>query len=1121
VNCLQCQAQNPDDAVFCESCGSRLEAVCRNCGATNRLGARFCKKCGHGLLEAAPASLLTEAKFASVETYTPKHLAEKILNSKSFLEGELKQVTVLFADMKGSMELLADRDPEDARKLLNAVIEQMMEAVHRYEGTVNHVLGDGIMALFGAPLAHEDHAIRACYAALRMQESVKRYAIDVQRTQGIPIQIRVGLNSGEVVVGAIRNDLHIDYTAIGQTTHLAARMEQMAMPGSILMTADTLQLAEGYVHAKTLGAVPVKGMNEPVDVYELTGAGAARTRLQAAASRGLTRFIGRDTEMDHLRKTLEQARVGHGQIVAVVGEPGVGKSRLFHEFTRSHRTEGCLIVESGSVSYGKATPYLPVIDLLKAYFRIQDRDNQRDIHEKVIGKLLTLDETLKPTLVPFLALLDVAVEDAQWQALDPSQRRQRTLDACKRLLVGESQAQPLVLVFEDLHWLDSESQTVLDSLVEILPTARLLLLVNYRPEYQHAWASKTFYSQLRLDPLLPEGAKELLESLMGKDPSLQTLKQRLIARTEGNPFFLEESVRTLVEMGVLAGERGQYRLSKPVTGIEVPVTVQAVLTARIDRLGPDEKRLLQCASVIGEDVPFALLSIVADLTEENLRRGLVHLHTAEFLYETKLFPDLEYTFKHGLTCQVAYQSLVQDRRRSLHSAVVEGIERLYSARLTEHVERLAFHTIQGELWDKAVSYLRQSGLKAIERSAHREAVTYLEQALEALRHLPENRKTREQAIDIHLDLRSALHPLGGEQRRVYECLDQAEILAKSLNDPRRLAQVLCYMSAHFIQAENDPARAAKAGEEALEIASSINNFTLQVQASHFLGVANWQLGNYPESTRFLTQNINRIVGDQVYERFGLAFLASVGALYQLAVLSAELGQFNNALSYGNQAVRISETSKHPFSINTAYFGLGYVQLRKGEIDKAISLLERTLELCRTSGIQQNFPRVAANLGYAYAASGRVTEALSLLEQSTERLVVHRRLVGSVGEGYILAGRLELATQFAEQTLESSRRNNGRSGEGLSLRLLGDIVASRNPPEIEKAQVYYSQSIIIATELGMRPLLAHCHVGLGKLYRRSGDLRLAKEHLYRGVALMREMEMGLWLDRAEAELKEVG
>jgi class 3 adenylate cyclase len=445
VNCTACRTQNSADAVFCENCGSRLEVACTSCGGVNNPRAKFCKKCGQQLPE--PEATSVTQKFGSVDAYTPKHLSEKILTSKAALEGERKQVTVLFADTKGSMELLADRDPEEARKLLDPVLEYMMEAVHRYEGTVSNLMGDGIMALFGAPLAHEEHAVRACYAALRMQESVKRYADGVRRTEGVPIQIRVGLNSGEVVVGAIGNDLKMDYTAVGQTVHLASRMEQMATPGSVMMTHDALQLAEGFVQVKSLGAVKVKGMSETVEVYEVTGVGATRSRLQAAAARGLTRFVGRDAETEQLRKALEQARSGHGQVVAVMGEPGVGKSRLFHEFMHSHRTEGCLIVESGSVSYGKATPYLPIIDLLKAYFKIQGRDNQRDIREKVAGKLLTLDKTLEPVLPAFLSLLDVGVEDQQWQKLDPPQRRQRTLDAIKRLLLRESQVQPLILLF--------------------------------------------------------------------------------------------------------------------------------------------------------------------------------------------------------------------------------------------------------------------------------------------------------------------------------------------------------------------------------------------------------------------------------------------------------------------------------------------------------------------------------------------------------------------------------------------------------------------------------------------------------------------------------------------------
>ena len=628
MQCPHCRHDNREGRRFCGECGLSFASTCPSCGFLNEGSEKFCGGCGRSL---TPAPTVVEPKFGSPQSYTPKHLAEKILTSKAALEGERKQVTVLFADLKGSMELLADRDPEDARKLLDPVLERMMEAVHRYEGTVNQVMGDGIMALFGAPLAHEDHAVRACYAALRMQESVAQYADGVFRSHGVPVQLRVGLNSGEVVVRAIGSDLHMDYTAVGQTTHLAARMEQMATPGTILLAPATLQLAEGYVQVTARGPVAIKGLADPVKIYALTGASAQRTRLHAATARGLTRFVGRDAEIEQIRRALALAHDGRGQLVALVGEPGVGKSRLVYEFTHSHRTQDWLIREAGSVSYGKATSYLPVIDLLKAYFKVHDRETHREVREKVTGKLLTLDRTLEPTLPALLALLDVPVEDTQWQALDPPQRRRRTLDAVKRLLLRECQLQPLLVIFEDLHWIDSETQALLDSLVESLPTARLLLLVNYRPEYGHGWGSKTYYTQLRLDALPPESANELLLALLGTDATVETLKPVLIARTGGNPLFLEESVRTLVETHALTGERGAHRLARPLDTIDVPATVQAILASRIDRLGPRDKQLLQTASVIGKDVPLVLLLAIAELGEEDLRRGLARLQAAEFL----------------------------------------------------------------------------------------------------------------------------------------------------------------------------------------------------------------------------------------------------------------------------------------------------------------------------------------------------------------------------------------------------------------------------------------------------------------------------------------------------------
>jgi class 3 adenylate cyclase/DNA-binding IscR family transcriptional regulator len=855
MQCPRCQHENSLRAKFCEECATPLVRTCSNCGTQLSPTAKFCPECARPVDAGA-----AQPRFASPGAYTPKHLAEKILTSKSALEGERKQVTVLFADLKGSMELLADRDPEEGRKLLDPVLEHMMEAVHRYEGTVNQVMGDGIMALFGAPLAHEDHAVRACYAALRMQEFVKRYADGVRREQGVTIRIRVGLNSGEVVVRAIGSDLHMDYTAVGQTTHLAARMEQLADPGSILLTPDTLALAEGFVQMKSLGPITVKGLLDPVEVYELTGVSVVRSRLQAAAIRGLSRFVGRAAEVEHLWRALKQAGQGQGQIAAVAGEPGVGKSRLVFELIHSHRVEGWLVLESSSVSYGKATSYLPVIDLLKGYFRVGDRDTHRDIREKVTGKILTLDRGLEPILPALLTLLDVPAEDAQWQGLDPPQRRQRTLDAVKRLLLRESQVQPLLVVFEDLHWVDSETQALLENLVESLPTARLLLLVNYRPEYRHTWGSKTYYTQLRLDALPPESAGELLEVLLGSDAALRPLKEVLTARTGGNPLFLEESVRALAETGALGGARGGYRLAKPLGEIHVPATVQAILAARIDRLPPEEKHLLQCAAVVGNDVPYALLAAIAAEPEERLHTLLAHLQAAEFLYETSLFPDLEYTFKHALTHEVAYGGLLHDIRRKLHAAIVGAMEHRYAGRLSEHAERLAHHAVRGEAWEKAVTHLWQAGRNARARSAYRQAVAFLEQAVEALTRLPDTVENAVLRIDLVCrDLSDPLNILA-HYPRLLEHLCDAAHLAEKIGDRARLASALA-RTLLPLRITGQLERAVEVGERACALANEVGEARLNALSRMELSSVHYLRGDMQRAEALLTQALAALDSD--------------------------------------------------------------------------------------------------------------------------------------------------------------------------------------------------------------------------------------------------------------------
>jgi class 3 adenylate cyclase/tetratricopeptide (TPR) repeat protein len=1074
--------------------------------------AKFCPECAHPV-SSVPA---VEARSASPDAYTPKHLAEKILNSKAALEGERKQVTVLFADLKGSMELLADRDPEEARKILDPVLERMMEAVHRYEGTVNQVMGDGIMALFGAPLAHEDHAVRACYAALRMQESVKKYSEEVRRSHAAVVKIRVGLNSGEVVVRAIGSDLHMDYTAVGQTTHLAARMEQIADPGAIVITPDTLALAGGYVAVKSLGPIPVKGLADAVEVYEVTGAGPARTRLQASARRGLTRFVGRDAEVGQLRRAQQLAGTGHGQVAALVGEAGVGKSRLVYELTHSHRLQGWLVLESASVSYGKATGYLPVIDLLKGYFKIQDRDDLREIREKVTGKLLTLDRALEPALPALLALLDVPVDDAAWRTLDPAQRRQQTLDAVRRLLLREAREQPLLVIFEDLHWIDSETQALLDGLVESLGSARLLLLVNYRSEYEHGWGSKTYYSQLRLDALPAESAGELLEALLGDDPGLVPLKQLLVKR--GNPFFLEETVRTLVEMKALAGEGGRYRLTQPVQAIQIPPTVQVMLAARIDRLSPEEKHLLQTAAVVGKDVPFGLLQAIADLPDEALRRGLDRLQSAEFLYETGLYPDLEYSFKHALTHDVTYGGLLQERRRELHARIVAAIETLHRDRLDGEIERLAHHALRAGLWDKAVDFLRQAGDRAAARSANRDAAAHLRGALGALAHVAESRHRTETAIDLRVDLCGALSPLR-EFAAIRELLGDAESLADALDDSQRRGRVAYRLGMCAWQLD-DIDGAIAASERALNLASVAEDPALLALACDNLGRAYFSKGHYQQGKAILEQNVAALTGDLERERFGAAGFISVYSRHFLVRCCTQIGAFNEARAHAERAASIA--GDHPHSAISARAALGFVGLARGQFAAAVSTLEHALELCERLDIKVWVPHLVSALGDAYTFCDRIAEALPLLERGASfpgNGESSRR--GRLSVGYLQAGRIEDARATARRALSTASGNGERGVEAEVLGVLGEIALHDDPLDAMDAEGCWSRALTLGRALEMRPLLAHCHLGLAKLYRRSGKREQAQEHLATATTMYREMDMRFYLEQAEAESMEPG
>jgi class 3 adenylate cyclase/predicted ATPase len=1037
---------------------------------------------------ARPAASGTQAPL----TYTPAYLAEQILTSRSALEGERKQVTVLFADIKDSTELIRDLDPEAAQQLLDPALHAMMAAVHRYEGTVNQVLGDGIMALFGAPLAHEDHALRACYAALTMQTAMREYTETVRRAHGIEMRIRVGLNSGEVVVRAIGNDLHMDYSAVGQTTHLAARMEQLATPGTIRLTAATLRLVEGLVQVQALGPIPVRGMPEPVEVFELVGASSLRGRLQAAAVRGLTRFVGREAELTAVRQALEQAGAGHGQVVAVVGEAGVGKSRLVYECVHAHHTQGWRVLESASVSYGKATPYFPVVDLLKRYVHVEDADDPRTVRARVTGQVLTLDETLQETIPALLWLLDALPDDSPFRTLEAPQRRQRALEALKRVLLRESQVQPLLLVFEDLHWIDAETQALLDNLVESLPTARLLLLVNYRPEYQHGWGSKTYYTQVRLDPLPPASADALLQALLGDDPSLAPLKRLLIARTEGNPFFLEESVRALVETSVLAGEPGAYRLTRPLPDIAVPATVQAVLAARIDRLPPDAKRLLQTAAVIGTEVPFSLLQTVADMVPETLYRSLAQLQGAEFLYETHLFPERVHTFKHALTQNVAYQSLLSSTRQQVHRQIAHALETRFPETSETQPELLAHHYTEAALPEPAVAYWQRAGQRASDRSAYLEAVSHVTTGIELLKTLPETPARTQQALTLHIALGAALQVTQGVAApEVEHAYTQAYALCQQMGETPELAPILLGLW-RFYAVRPQLHTAREIGETLMRLAQRTSDPALAVIAHYALGVTWCCHGALPAARQHLEEAIARYTPDQ---RRAPAFRTGqdpgVACRTHASRTLWLLGYPEQALARVHEALVLAHELSHPFSVAWARCFAALVSQLRRDVLAVHEQAEAAVVLATEQGFTQWVAMGTISRGWALAMQGRGEAGIAQVHQG---IAAYRATGAALHVPYfctVLAeisahlGHTEDGLQALAEAHTLAEQHQERYWEAEVYRLRGVLFLQQPGTPQAEAEAWLQRALDVARRQEAKSLELRAAMSLSRLWQQQG------------------------------------
>jgi class 3 adenylate cyclase len=1031
---------------------------------------------------------------------TPVQFGDAI-SATEVIDGERKTVTALFADIKGSMELMEDLDPEEARAIIDPALKLMIGAVHHYDGYVVQSTGDGIFALFGAPVAHEDHPQRALYAALRLQEQLSHYSNQLRSQGRLPLQARAGLNTGEVVVRSIQTSQgQAEYTPIGHSTSLAARMQVLAPIGSIAATDVTRKLCEGYFTFEALGPTVVKGVTEPINVYEVTGLGPLRTRLQRAAGRGLTKFVGREREMESLRHAAALAREGRGQIVAAMADPGVGKSRLFYEFKATSQS-GWMVLESLSISHGKASAYLPVIDLLRNYFEISPAEDERKRREKVAGKVAMLDRSLEDTLPYLFSLLRIVEGDDPLAQTDGQIKKRRTLEAIKRILLRESLKQPLMVVFEDLHWMDGESEALLNLLADSIGTSRLLLLVNYRPEYHHQWGSKTYYTQLRLDPLGKESAGEMLSTLLGTKQSLDPLKRLIVEKTEGNPLFMEEIILSLFEDGTLA-RNGEVKLSMPLASLRIPPTVQGIIAARIDRLPTDEKDLLQTVAVIGHEFKLGVAQALVDKSDEQLSRMLSDLQTAEFIYEQPAADDVEYTFKHALTHDVAYNSLLTERRRLLHERTGQTIESLYCDQQEDHLTELADHFRRSGNTKKAIDYLLRAGERLVALTAVQTALEHFAAATDLLKSIDDPASRDQQDARIFMASASPTAFAFGEGSVERERLAARAVrLAGRLND-RNLRFLALLHLANVKLMRGDLLTGWPLLDEMLAIANAIGDPIMLAEAHFHRGATELWRGDFEPAREDLDLTIVKSAGLSSAEsrRFSWAGVETFHAY--AAFCRWLLGYPDQALATARQGVSTARQGHRDYFIAIAEGYLGLVHELRREWHEAGHILEQATLICDQRGfplvakIISSLLRIGLNetcaeptgsplMDLAYAAGDEVPVPIVpyILEscaRSTAKLGDHDD------------AELVLRNAFA------ASRRGPRWLEPELHRTQGELALLRDANSIESAEHSFRDSIDLARQQSGRSFELRATVSLASLLRdtnRCGEARTMLAEIY--------------------------
>ena len=1079
MRCSKCGTKSTSAKKFCAECGSPLILRCPRCATDNKPASKFCEECGTPLTGSAVPS--TRSPQAASATSGIRVTTEE--PDASTADGERKTVTALFADIKGSTELIEHLDPEEARAIVDPVLRLMIEAVHRYGGYVAQSTGDGIFALFGAPAAYEDYPQHALHAALAMRDAIRECALQYVAKGWPAIESRVGVSTGEVVVRSIETGGHAEYAPIGLTTNLASRLQAVAAPGSIAASGEVRQLCDGYFNFREVGRIALKGIAEPVEVYEVTGVGPLRTHFERSAQRGLTKFVGREREIAEVLRALNLARHGYGQIVAAVAEAGSGKSRLLYEFKRRIEDD-CLLLETGSVAHGKASAYQPILEMLYCYFGIQSGDDVQRRRNKVVARLTALDPVLEYILPYLTALLGIDTAGESLADVDSPIRRRRMLDTLKQIFLRESLDRPVIVMFEDLHWIDDESQAFLNLLADSIANARILLLINYRPEYRHEWGSKSYYTQLRLDPLGKESAGEMLTALLGTSAELEPLKRLVIARTIGNPFFIEEMVQALTERGVLV--RGDVTtVSGPLTRLEVPPTVQRILASRIDRLETNEKELLQTLAVIGLEFPLRLIQRVthnladSDGTEK-LEHTLSNLQLREFIFEQPALHDVRYRFKHALTQEVAYNSVLGERRRHLHERTAAAIESLFPDRLDDHLSELARHYSCSSNVTKASNYLHLAGRQAAARSAHSEALAYFGQGMKLLEKLP----TGPERVRLELMLQigsgfSYRATKGFTAPEVERTLLRARELCTDANENTQLFDVLVGLHTFYMFGPRlDTSR--ELAKQLLVLGSGFDEPSKLATAFLAAGQTDTYLGDFHSSRKFLERTIE-IAGD----RSGIV----QNARGYLAPTLWSLGYPQQAGEQMTEALAHLEESNRPLlTANVlAYAATLYVQMRLWQA--GCKQANAGMALAIQHGFQFHMYLFQVLRGRALTEIGDVKNGTAEMIRGAAGLetlgAARPFLIGYVAEGYLKAGKPNDGLHAVLDAIKRTDETGERWTEPDLHRIKGELLLAETPARTGEAERCFRTSIEIAVAQAAKSFQLRASNSMARMLLREG------------------------------------